>query len=411
MQDKTSNNRFVIWIAMRYLFSKKSHNAVNIISSISALGILVATLALIVILSVFNGFDSLLEDMFSAFDPDLEISLVEGKRFEWGNELAGKINSIEDVVETSAVIEESALARYSNRQSPVMVMGVEDNYNRVTDIEEVMYEGHFLMNKNNKRKVIVGVGVAYRLGLHTNSFEPLVLNAPKRTERINMVRPETSLITERVEVSGLFLLNQPAYDDKIVLVSLPVARSLFQYNDSLVTSVQVRVKNSADVDKAKKEIKKLLGNEFQVLNKYEQQKDYFKMTKIEKWITFLILSFILMIAIFNIIGSLSLLIIEKKESIDTLRTLGASEEVIRKVFLFEGWLIAILGAVIGLVLGIVIVLIQQYYGILKMGSGSIVEFYPIELSFYDIFITFATVVTISFFSVFYPVKYISTKEI
>ncbi len=410
LNKSNSNNRFAIWIAVRYLFSKKSHNAVNIISAISALGILVATLALIVILSVFNGFDSLLEGMFSAFDPDLEISLVEGKRFHWDSELQNKIKSIDDIVETSAVIEESALARYSNRQSPVVVMGVEDNYSEVTDIEKVMYDGEFSIGKKGNREAAIGVGIAYRLGLSANSFDPLILNAPKRTERINMVRPETSLITERVEVSGIFTLNQPDYDDRIVMVSLPIARSLFEYDDNTVTAIQVKVNDERNVSTVQRKIVELLGNNFQVLNKYEQQKDYFNITKIEKWITYLILSFILMIAIFNIIGSLSLLIIDKKESIITLRTLGASGKMIKKIFLYEGWLIATLGATIGLLLGIIIVLIQQYFGVLKMGSGTIVDFYPVKLSIYDILITFVTVITISFFSVLYPVKYIGGKK-
>ncbi len=408
MHHKISNNRFAFRVAIRYLFSKKTHNAVNIISIISALGILVVTLALIVILSVFNGFDALLEKMFSCFDPDLEISLVEGKHFEYNDDLQNKIKNIEGVFEVSSIIKESALASYSNRQAPVMVMGVEKNYSKITDVKNFIYDGEFSIDKNDPKKAIIGTGVAYQLGLHTNSFTPLILNSPKRTERINMLRPETSLITERVQISGLFLINQPDYDDHIVMVSLPVARTLFQYKENMVTSIQVKIKPTAKISKIAERIKTLMGDKFQVLNRYEQQKDYFKMTKIEKWVTYLILSFILMVAIFNIIGSLSLLIIEKKEDISTLHTLGATEQTIKKIFLFEGWLIATLGAIVGLFIGIIIILLQQYIGILKMGAGAFIEFYPVKLSIYDIFITFITVITISFFSVLYPVKYIKT---
>ncbi len=409
MSKKTSKNKFILWIATRYLFSKKSHNAVNIISGISVLGVSVATLALIVILSVFNGFDSLLEKTFSAFDPDLEISLIKGKRFEWNNELENKIKNIKGVEQISGIIKESALVRYSNRQTPVIIMGVDDNYHQVTDIDKIIYDGKFSVNKNDKQQATIGIGIALRLGLNIHSFEPLIINAPNRTEKINLVRPETSLITEIVQVGGIFALNQPDYDDRIVMVSLPVAKSLFQYDDNIFTSIQLKINPKQNVDDVKKKILELLGNEYQVLNKYEQQKDYFNITKIEKWITYLILSFILMIAIFNIIGSLSLLIIEKKESIETLRMMGASEQMIKNIFLFEGWLISISGAIIGLILGIIIILIQQYFGILRIGEGTIVEFYPIKLSFYDIIITLTTVITISFFSVLYPIKYITNQ--
>ncbi len=406
LNKSNSNNKFAFWIAVRYLFSKKSHNAVNIISGISVVGITVVTMALIVVLSVFNGFEDLGKQMFSAFDPSLKISLSEGKRFTFDKEFQQQIEGVENVVSSVAVIEESALVRYDERQSPISIMGVGQQFNKVTDIDKIMYDGVFSLHKDSLQRAVLGVGIASKLGANPQSFSPLILNAPKRTERINIARPETSLITKRVQIAGVFSTNQPVYDDHIILISLPIARQLFQYPNDVVTSIFLKVDDENKVKEVKNKIKSLIGKKYDVLDRYEQQKDFFKIAQIEKWITFLILSFILMIAIFNIIGSLSLLIIDKKENIVTLRSLGCSDKLIKKVFLFEGWLISLLGAVVGLIIGVTIVLIQQYFGVIKLGNGYIIDHYPTQLAFSDVLFSLITVLLIGFISVLYPVKYI-----
>lgn len=410
--NSKTNHKFALWVAKRYLFSKKSHNAINIISAISAMGVCIGTVALISVLSVFNGFEGLIQGMFSAFDPDLKISLVEGKTFNANTPEFIQVKKHGAVASYAEEIAETALLRFGDRQMPVKVLGVSDDFQKVTNIDSILYDGVFSLYDGAFERAVVGIGVANKLGINVHLIDPLVIYAPKRTEKINIVRPETSFNEESAFTSGVFLVNQPEYDDQNVLVSLSMAQKLFEYNENTVSNIQLKIKPGSNLKSVKKELQHIVGKNFKVLNKYEQQEDFFKITKIEKWITYLILCFILLIATFNIIGSLSMLILEKKEDIEILRSLGADESLIKRIFLFEGWLISALGAVVGLILGIIIILIQQHFGILKLGGDNyVVDAYPVVLKFSDILISFASVVVMGFLASVYPVKYISPANV
>lgn len=411
MSNKKPNHQFAIWVAKRYLFSKKSHNAINVISAISAAGVSIGTAALVCVLSVFNGFGTLIQDMFSAFDPDLKILLVEGKTFQVNTSDFEQVKKSESVASFAEVIEETALLSINDRQMPARIMGVSDNFNQVTKIDSIMYDGRFTLYDGAFERAVVGIGVANKLGINAQMIIPLEILAPKRTGRINTVRPESSFNPASAYISGVFVVNQPEYDDQFVLTSLNLARQLFEYDQNTVSSLELRVKPGADVLKTRTEIRKILGERFKVLDKYEQQEDFFKITKMEKWITYLILCFILLIATFNIIGSLSMLILEKKDDIRILRSLGADDKLIKRIFLFEGWMISVLGAVLGVILGVIIILLQKHFGILKLGGDNyVVDAYPVVLLISDVLISFFSVLIMGFLAALYPVKYITIKD-
>lgn len=410
MTKKThSHRKLALWIAKRYLFSKKSHNAVNIISAISAIGVCVGTMALIVVLSVFNGFEQLIEKMFSTFDPDLEIVHTTQNRFVLTATQREEIAALSGVYELTEVVQEAALVKYGNRQMPVSLMGVGRAFDRVTDIDSIIQDGEFMIDTLPHRTVL-GIGIAAQLGLYANAIDPISIHVPKRTKKINIVRPETSINSSFAYVSGIFMVSQPEYDDRLVLLSLTQARQLFDYEENMVTSLYVRLEKDADVLATQKKIETLLGEEYQALDQYQQHQAYFKFANIEKWMTYLILSFILMIAIFNIIGSLSLLMIEKKADMRTLRSLGGTDGLIRNIFLMEGSLIAVLGALLGAFLGVLVVLLQQYFGLIKLDESIvIVDAYPIALSLWDVLVVLVTVVMIVFLAVAYTVRQLSNR--
>ena len=404
---KSNSMLFSLEIAWRYLFSKKSHNAINIISGISSFGVAVGAMALVVVLSVFNGFESLVSSMFSAFDPDLRIEIAEGKIFDVSDTAFQKVKSLNEVEVFTEVIQENALLRFKDKQMPAVVKGVADNFGELTHINNIMYDGKFELFDGAFERAVPGIGVASKLGLGAHFIDPLNIYAPKRTSRINLLRPESSFNQSGTFVSGIFTVNQLQYDDQYVLVSISLARELFEYDSTMVSFVELKIKPTANPAKVQKAIADILGDNYRVKNRYEQQENFFKIMQIEKWITFLILSFILLIAVFNIIGSLSMLIIEKKPDISTLRSLGADESLIKRIFLLEGWFISLVGAVAGIFLGTVISLIQQHFGLLKLGKGYIVEAYPVVTSYTDILLVFITVLIMGMLAVLYPVKYIS----
>jgi len=408
--DKLSGLSFSFRIARRYLFSKKSHNAINIISGISAGGVAVGTMALVCVLSVFNGFDSLISNMFSAFDPDLKITATHSKTFETDTKEISQLRSLKSVAVFTEIIEENALLRFKNKQIPATIKGVSNDFERMTRIDSIMYDGKFLLYDGAFQRAVVGIGVAGALGLGAHFIDPLIIFAPKRTGKINLLRPETSLTQVGTFVSGIFSVKQSQYDDHLVLVSINLARDLFEYEESTVTAVELKLAPGINQDKVQTQIKALLGEKFQVKNRYEQQESFFKIMKIEKWITYLILCFILMIASFNIIGSLSMLIIEKKADILTLRNLGADNQMIKRIFLLEGWLISGVGALIGIGLGSILCILQQYFGLLRLGAGFVVDAYPVVTNALDILLVFATVLIMGFLAAYYPVRYIRTNE-
>lgn len=396
-------------IARRYLFSKKSHNTINIISTISATGVAIGTFALIVVLSVFNGFELLISDMFSAFDPDLKITVVEGKGFDITTESFQQLRKMSEVAVFTEVVEENALLRFNDKQMPALLKGVSDNYVELNDIDSIIYDGEFVLFDGAFERAVPGVGVAAILGLGAHFIDPLEIYAPKRTSKINLLRPETSFNQAGTFVSGILAVNQLQYDDEMVIVSIKLARELFEYDDSMVSAIELKIDSKAEFDKTQKAIQTLLGTGYQVRNRYEQQESFYKIMKIEKWITFLILSFILLIASFNIIGSLSMLIIDKKDDIETLKSLGADKLMIKQIFLFEGWMIALIGAIVGIALGAVTSLLQQHFELIKLGEGFVVDAYPVVLNMTDVVLVFFTVLFMGLLAAWYPVRYINSK--
>lgn len=375
------------------------------------MGVAVGTMALIIVLSVFNGFELLFADLFSAFDPDLKITLQEGKSFSIDTPDFKELSKHSSIAVFSEVVEEHALLRYKDKQLPAMIKGVsEPEFQEMSRIDNLLLDGEFTLYDGAFERSVVGAGIASTLGMTAHAIDPLYIYAPKRTSRINILRPEQSFNQSATFISSVFAVQQADYDNEYVLVSLELARELFEYEENEVTAVELKLSKSAEEKKTRRAIQKLIGDEYAVKDRRQQQESYFNIMKIEKWITFLILAFILLIASFNIIGSLSMLIIDKTEDITTLRNLGADNQLIRKIFLLEGWMISAVGALIGIVLGVTLSLLQEKVGIIKLGVGFIIENYPSVTQFSDVIIVFLTVVVIGFFAAWYPVRYIKPER-
>lgn len=394
------------YIAKRYLFSKKSHNAINIISMISVCGIAIATMAMVCTLSIFNGFTKLVSDSFSIMDPDLQIIPAKGKVFDASSAIFQKIKNLPEVAVASETVEDNALVKYGERQDPVLIKGVSDQFKEMVDTKRLVTSGEFSLREGDVDFCVAGIGVAINLGLRTDNITPIEIYSPKRDVKIQLANPANAFTTAYTYPSGVFALNQAKYDDQIILVSLDLARELFRYNNE-VTSLDIKLKENVSANDAESKIQKQLGVNFIVKNRFEQQADSFRMVNIEKWVTFLILSFILIIAVFNVVSSLSMLILDKSADIDILRNMGAENNLITRIFKIEGWLISMSGAIAGIVIGLVLCLIQQHFGILKLGQtpgAFIVDSYPVEVIFTDILFVFITVSIIGGLIVLYPVN-------
>ena len=403
------------YIARRYLFSKKSHNAINVISGVSVCGVALATLALVCTLSVFNGFQDLVSTMFTAFDPELKITAVNGKVFDAQDERIQSLKRIPEIEIFSEALEDNAMVQYKGRQAMVVIKGVEDNFNQLCAIDSILYgRGDVVLHDEVVDYAIPGIELTSVLGTGIRFLDPLEVYAPKRGAKINVASPASSFQSFYLHSSGLvFAVNQQKYDASYVLTSLAFARKLFQY-DTEVSSIELKLASGADVDDVKSRINKELGKDFKVQNRYEQQADTFRIMEVEKLISYLFLSFILLIACFNVIGSLSMLIIDKRDDVATLRNLGADNQLIFRVFLFEGCLISFMGALVGVVVGLVLCLVQQEFGLLSLGSGDsagafIVDAYPVSVHASDVVLILVTVLVVGFLSVLYPVRYLSNR--
>lgn len=404
---------FPFYIARRYLLSKKSHHAINIISGVSVCGVAIATAALICILSVFNGFQDMVADLFTAFDPQLKITPVTGKYMSADSKELKKVKTYKDLAVYTETIEDQALLMLNNRQAMATVKGVDDNFEDLTHIDDILVgEGEFDLGVDVIDYAVPGINVMQQLGSTEAFNNPIMVYAPRQGEEIELTDPSESFNQEELFSSGVaFKVNQTKYDNSYVITSIDFARRLFE-REGEVTAVELRLKGGTNIDKAKAEISKILGEDYVVRDRYEQQEDTFKIMNIEKFISYIFLTFILMIACFNIIGSLSMLIIDKKDDAVTLRNLGATDKQIANIFLYEGRMISIVGAVIGLAIGLILCFIQQKYGLVKFGndtSAYIINAYPVSVHFVDIIIVFATVIIVGFVSVWYPVKTLTNK--
>ena len=406
---------FPFYIAKRYLFSKKSHNAINVISGVSVCGIALATLALVCTLSVFNGFQDLVTTMFTAFDPELKIVAVNGKVFDSQDTRIQAVRQLPEVEVCSESLEDNAMVQYKDRQAMVVIKGVEDHFHQVTAIDSILYgRGDRLLHDEVADYAIPGIELVSMLGTGIRFLDPLTVYVPKRGSKINVANPASSFNSDYLYSSGLvFAVNQHKYDASYILTSLFFARNLFQY-DTEVSSIELKVKEGSNINKVQEKVSQILGNDYQVLNRYEQQADTYRIMEVEKLISYLFLTFILLIACFNVIGSLSMLIIDKRADVVTLRNLGANYETITRIFLFEGCLISFFGAIVGVVLGVVLCLVQQEFGFISLGSGDsagafVVDAYPVSVHLSDVLLVLGTVLLISFLAVQYPVRYLSRR--
>lgn len=393
---------FPFYIAKRYLFAKKSHNVINVISGISVAGIALASFALICTLSVFNGFNDLVATLFTKFDPELKIVSTQGKLFNTDNSKIQDLSDLPFVEEYSFSLEEQALIQYRNSQQIITIKGVEESFYATSGIEDILRgNGIFMLADEVCNYGIPGLGIISRLGSGIQPAEPFKLYVPKQGERVNMINAAANFNSCNIYSPGVaFQVNQAKYDENYLLVSLDVAENLTGYNNQ-ATAIELKLSDNISVKKAKKRIAALLGTEFKVLDRYEQQEDIFKVVKLEKFISYLFLTFILLIACFNIISSLIMLMIEKQADTEILRSLGADKSTTTQIFVYDGILISMIGAVSGVVLGTIAALMQQHFGFIPLGTngGFIVDAYPVNLKIEDIVLVLATVLVVSYISI------------
>ena len=391
-------------IAWRYLFSKKGHNAINIVSGISAVAVSVVTAAMICVLSVMNGFGELVERMFSEFDPVLMVVPAEGQTLRTDTLPIASLYAREDIEAVSMQLEQTALVRYKDHQMPARDMGVDSLFTRTAHIDSIITDGFYSVWDGAFDRAVLGRGLAAQLGIYAHFTGALHLYAPKRMGRINLMRPDQSLLHEHAFIAGTFAVNQIEYDDQLMLVSLPLAQRLFEYDDHTATALRITPKEGVKITNLKSQLPKILGPGYTVLDRYEQQADFFRILRIEKLLTIVLLVFILLIASFNIIGSLSMLIIDKTEDIRILSHMGADERMIRRIFLLEGWLISMLGTFVGLIIGVLLCLGQQHYGWLSLGTGTeyIISAYPVQVQAGDILLVALIVLALGFIAAWYP---------
>ena len=404
---------FPFFIARRYLFSKKSTHVINVISSISVIGVAVATMALVTVLSVFNGFHDLVASLFTSFDPQLKVVPVEGKTAPADDPILTKIRLLPQVDVATETVEDQALAIYNDHQAMVKIKGVDDNFAELSHITDILYgDGSFSLHAANLEYGIVGIRLAQNLGIGAQWDGFLKIYAPKKEGQLDMTNPGDGFVVDSLNSPGvLFAVKQAKYDKNYIITSISFARNLFG-QQGMLSDLELRLKPGSNLDAVKAEMQQIAGNKYKVLDRFEQQEDTFKIMSIEKMIAYIFLTFILVVACFNIIGSLSMLIIDKKNDVVTLRNLGANDKQITRVFLFEGRMIAVIGAVIGIGLGLLLCFLQQQYGFVRLGDSEgsfIVDAYPVSVHYSDVAIIFVTVIAVGWLAVWYPVRALSKR--
>lgn len=383
-------------IALRYLRAKKGHTAVNIISIISVLGVVVTTAALICVLSVFNGFHDLIKEKLSTVDPDIAITATMGKTIADADSVVRVAQAIPGVEMAMPVVEDNALAIFADYSMPLRLKGVPKDYNRLTGIDSVIVEGDFLLEDEVSRYAVLGVGPAVSLNARAGSLRMLQLYAPQRRGQVDLNDPMNAFTEDSVFVAGIFMVQQKDFDNDMIFAPIDLARELFDYTTE-ATQVELKLARGASEQAVMDQLNAQLGDSYTVKNRMMQQDASFRLVNMEKWITFLLLAFILVIATFNVISTLSLLIIEKDESIRTFRSLGATDKQITRIFVTEGWLIALVGAVAGVALGLVLCLCQQLFGWLKLSArpdAVIVNAYPVSVVWTDVLVVFMLVAAV-----------------
>jgi len=398
-----------LYIARRYLFAKKSRNAINIISSISVAGVSIGTMALIIVLSVFNGLEEMVKSIFGTFDPDIQVTVTQGKVFIPGQGQLEELQAIPGVLDYSLVLEENALLKYGAKQYIATVKGVEDSYSRITGLDSVMWDGEFILRGETGREfAVVGQGVANNLGIGLNFLTPLNIYVPRRTGSAASLNATNAFIRKYIFPSGIFNIEQE-FDSRYIFIPISMMRELLEYSEE-VSAIELKLDPAVEVSIIQQDVAELFGDQFTVKNKFQQHELFYRVMKSERLAIFFILSFILLIASFNIIGSLTMLIIEKEKDIGILKSLGADRRLIRRIFVFEGWMISILGALTGLIAGVLICWLQQEFGLVKLqGETLVIDSYPVVMKAADIILVLGTVLVIGYWAAWYPVRYLSRK--
>ena len=404
---------FPFFIARRYLFSKKSTHVINVISSISVIGVAVATMALVIVLSVFNGFHDLVASLFTSFDPQLKVVPVEGKTAPSDDPILTQIRLLPEVDVATETVEDQALAIYQGKQAMVKIKGVEDNFSELSHITDILYgDGTYSLHAANLEYGILGIRLAQTMGIGAQWDGYLKIYAPKKEGQLDLSNPGEGFVADSLNSPGvLFSVRQSKYDKNYIVTSIAFARNLFG-QQGMLSDLEIRLKEGSDLNAVKAEMQKIAGTKYKVLDRFEQQEDTFKIMSIEKLMAYIFLTFILVVACFNIIGSLSMLIIDKKNDVVTLRNLGANDKQITRDFLFEGRMIAVIGAVIGIGLGLLLCLLQQQYGFVRLGESEgsfIVDAYPVSVHYTDVAIIFVTVIAVGWLAVWYPVRALSKR--
>ncbi|HBG24263.1 MAG: hypothetical protein A2X17_07835 [Bacteroidetes bacterium GWF2_41_61] len=397
-----------LFIAKRYLFAKKSHNVINIISLISAGGIAVGTAALIIILSVYNGFEGLIKSLYGAYESDLLISPVLGKSFIPAGEQFEAIRKDSRIAAFCEVVEENVFIKYGDQESVATIKGVDSAYSRITQLHQYIKEGEFSLYHGEIPQAVLGRFLAYHLGLRVHFNESLALYFPSRNSRLSIVNPSSSLNTEEVFPSGIFSLEQ-GFDKKYIFIPISVARDLLEYENE-VSYVELYLNNKEQLPSVKRELINTLGDKYLIKDRFEQNETLYKMMESEKLSIYIILLFVLVIISCNLFGSLSMLIIEKREDASTLKAMGADDRLIKRIFLLEGWMISLLGVAVGTVVALAFCFAQQTFGIIPMPGNFIIENYPIVVRASDVIITICGIAIIGFFAAHLPLAIVKKIE-
>ncbi len=402
------------YIAKRYLLSKKSHQVINIISGVSVAGVALATIAMVCTLSVFNGFGKLVEIQSTAFNPDIRITATEGKVFTADSTLVSRLKALPQISVLTQSIEDKAMVQYDGRQVMVTIKGVENNFTQLTEIEEALIgTGTTTLSDSIAHYAIPGAGLTGTLNSGISFTTPYEIYAPRRGRRVSLGNPAANFNKAHLQASGLiFVVNQAEYDNNYIITSIEFARKIFARNNDEVSSLEVRLAEGVKIADAQRSIAQIMGEGYDIKDRRRQQEDIFRIMEIEKFISYIFLTFILLVACFNIIGSLSMLILEKRKDVTTLRSLGASDRLIINIFVTEGLLISTIGALIGILTGVIICLIQEHWGVLALsGSGNnlLVDSYPVDVHLSDILLVFATVIAIGFVAVAVPVRMLTKR--
>lgn len=417
-----------LYIAKRYLLSKKSHNAINLISGISVIGVAVATMALVVTLSVFNGFHDMVHGFLTTLDPQLKVIPKMGKTMPSNSPVLDKIRDFEAVELTFDCVEDNALIVYNGNQIVVTLRGVDKNFQSISQIDSILYgDGEFKFwdeqldleaAKNGELQykrltcATLGIGVADRLGIGANFLGPLKVFAPEKEGQLDLINIADGFREDSLFSNGVvFNVKQTKYDRNYIIVPIDFTRKLFNQTDR-ISSLNIKIKPGYSLTSAKSQLESIAGDDLDILTQEEQQEDVYRIMKIEKLMAYIFLTFILLVACFNIIGSLSMLIIDKKDNVITLRSLGANDKLISQIFLIEGWMISTIGAVFGIIIGLLLCWLQKEYGLVALGKSSgtfVVDAYPVSIHATDILVIFATVIIVGYLSVMYPVRYLSKK--